>query len=101
MSTNNIVLEFVWDKGNSDKNYLKHNVTNKEAEDVFFDRNCKTFNDIVHSINETRYRIIGKTEQNRILLVIYTIRGNMIRVISARDTNKKEIKLYEKKANTT
>lgn len=94
------VLEFEWDKGNVHKN-IKHNVTQEETEEVFFDE-CKfIFKDKLHSQNEERFRILGKTKNNRLLFVVFTKRGKKIRIISARDINKKEVYLYEKKVNSS
>ncbi|MBI2590870.1 MAG: BrnT family toxin [Candidatus Blackburnbacteria bacterium] len=90
------VIAFAWDKGNIDKNFIKHEVTNEEAEEVFFDKKKVTFPDVLHSSAEERFRVVGKTEKGRILFVVFTKRGDKIRVISARDINKKEISLYEK-----
>lgn len=89
-------IVFEWDEGNSQKNELKHAVSQKEIEEVFFDEKKKTFPDIVHSGKEERFRIIGKTRNTRLLFVVFTIREQTIRVISARDINKKEEPLYEK-----
>lgn len=86
---------FEWDKGNIGKN-KKHTVEDEEAEEVFFDKNKKTFIDRVHSGQEERLRVVGKTRNNRLLFVVFTMRGKDIRVISARDVNKKEVYLYEK-----
>jgi len=90
-------LEFSWDKGNIGKN-LKHNVTDKEAEESFFDKRRKTFRDRLHSNGEERFRIVGKTKKGRLLFIAFTMRGKKVRIISARDINKKEVYLYEKKA---
>lgn len=91
-------IKFQWDKGNQDKNLIKHKVIRQECEEVFFDQNKKMFKDIIHSQNEERHIIIGKTKQKRLLLIVFTIRGRAIRVISARDLNRKETELYEKTA---
>jgi len=90
-------VEFVWDRANKFKNLEKHNVSTDEIEQVFFDEKKKTFLDIVHSGREIRYRLIGKTKNARLLFVVFTVRSNKIRVISARDLNQKEYKLYEKR----
>ena len=87
---------FEWNQGNIGKN-AKHNVDDKEAEEVFFDKNNRKFKDKLHSKGEERYRIIGKTEKGRLLFVVFTIRQNKVRIISARDINRKEQYLYEKK----
>ena len=89
---------FVWDEGNLNKNWKKHEVENQEAEEVFFDKDKKTFKDKLHSEKEERFRIIGKTKKNRLLFVVFTVRSKEIRIISARDINKKEVYLYEKNA---
>ena len=89
--------EFQWDKGNKGKNYLKHKVTDQECEEAFFDQNKKILKDLLHSNNEERYILFGQTKEKRILFIVFTVRSGKIRVISARDLNKKEKKLYEEK----
>lgn len=99
MKTIGDLVKFEWDKGNIDKN-KKHGVEDKEAEEVFFDERRFIFKDILHSKNEERLRIIGRTKKRRALFVAFTIRGNKIRIISARHINKKEVYLYEEKIKT-
>ncbi|TSC88056.1 MAG: hypothetical protein G01um10147_287 [Microgenomates group bacterium Gr01-1014_7] len=94
------VLEFEWDKGNTGKN-LKHNVEDKEAEETFLDEHRFIFKDKLHSQGEERFRIIGRTREGRLLFIVFTIRGEKVRIISARDINKKEVYLYEKKVSIT
>ena len=89
-------LEFQWDKGNIGKS-IKHKVKDKETEESFFDRNHKIFKDKLHSGGEERFRIVGKTKKGRLLFIVFTMRGKKIRIISARDINKKEVYLYEEK----
>lgn len=91
-----IIKKFQWDNGNKDKNWIKHKITNEECEEVFFDQNKKIFKDILHSVKEKRYILIGITKFKKLLLIVFTIRKNKIRIISARNLNKKEKKLYEK-----
>lgn len=93
-------FEFEWDKGNTDKN-LKHNVEDKEAEEVFLDENRYILKDKIHSEDEERFRILGKTQKSRLLFIVFTIRRKKIRIISARDINRKEVSLYEKKVDST
>ncbi len=91
--------EFEWDQGNIGKNKKKHKAEDQESEEVFFDENKVTFSDVLHSAeNEERFRIIGKTKKGRLLLIVFTKRDNKIRIISARDVNRKEVPLYEKAA---
>lgn len=87
---------FIWDKGNTNKNWLKHKVKNSECEEIFFDEKKIILRDVLHSKKEKRFIILGKTRKNRLLFVVFTKRDNKIRIISARGINKKEKKLYEK-----
>ncbi len=89
------VVGFEWDNGNKGKNLLKHQIKNEECEEVFFDQNKKILKDNIHSIKEERYILLGKTKKQKLIFLVFTIRKNQIRVISARDLNKKEYKLYE------
>ena len=89
------VIGFEWDNGNKGKNFLKHKIKDEESEEVFFDCNKKILKDKLHSGKEERYILIGKTKKRRLIFLVFTIRKNKIRVISARDLNKKEHKLYE------
>ena len=94
-------MEFEWDKGNIGKNLTKHNVSDREAEEIFLDFNKVRYPDPKHSNIEPRFILTGQTQQKRLLLVIYTIRKDSIRIISARDlNNRKESVLYEKAFNT-
>lgn len=89
--------KFDWVKGNREKNLKKHDVTDSECEEAFFDENKIQFKDVLHSGKEERFILLGKTKESRLLFVVYTLRDNKIRVVSARDVNKKERKLYEEK----
>ncbi len=91
-------VEFQWDDGNQDKNWIKHQVSITECEEVFFDDQKIKLKDILHSDKEDRFIILGMTKKDRILFIVYTIRKNKVRIISARDADKKEKKLYEKNA---
>lgn len=96
MKVDKRVLKFEWNEGNIGKN-KKHNVEDKEAEEVFFDGNKVTFPDIIHSTDdEERSRILGKTKKGRSLFIVFTKRDEKMRIISARDVNRKEVLLYEK-----
>ena len=89
-------IKFIWDKGNQDKNWFKHQVTAEEAEQALFDPNKKIHPDKIHSQKEVRFILLGKTKNNRLLFIIFTTRNTNVRIISARDINKKERPLYEK-----
>jgi len=88
---------FEWDEGNRDKNFIKHGVTTTEAEEIFFDPRKRAYPHPRHSLTESRKILVGKTKGERLLFIVYTIRNDKIRVISARDLNKdREVDLYEK-----
>ena len=89
---------FDWDKGNIDKNWRTHKVSNLEAEQVFFNRPLVVSDDEKHSSkSEHRYAALGKTEVGRNLFITFTIRVKLIRVISAREMSKRERKIYNEK----
>ncbi|HSX19062.1 MAG TPA: BrnT family toxin [Candidatus Saccharimonadales bacterium] len=89
------IVGFEWDKWNLDKNYIKHGITPKEAEEVFLDENVLLIEDIKHSGAEERSIAIGMTVGDSLLFVVFTVRSNKIRIISARIANKKERRQYE------
>lgn len=88
---------FVWDSGNKDKNWIKHGVTDKECEEVFTDQFLKIAVDPKHSSDEYRFSALGKTNKGRKLTLFFTLRFDLIRIISARDQSKKERRQYESK----
>ncbi len=81
---------FEWDQGNLE-HIKRHNVDYRECEDVFLNQPLIVFVDEKHSTTETRYKIFGVTTGGRKLALAITIRNNKIRVVMARDRNKKEI----------
>lgn len=85
-----------WDKGNIDKNWTKHQVSNFECEESFFNLPLILAEDTKHSQGENRYFALGQTNANRRLFIAFTIRNNNIRVISARDMSQKEERIYAK-----
>jgi uncharacterized DUF497 family protein len=91
------ITGFQWDEGNLLKNWEKHGVTHLEAEQVFFNEPLIVEDDVKHSQDEPRWYGLGSTDANRMLMVVFTIRSTEIRVISARDMNRKERRVYEKK----
>ena len=86
---------FQWDEGNLLKNWEKHRVSAVECEQVFFNKPVLAVPDEEHSGSEARFYILGRTDTGRGLFVVFTTRGNLIRVISARDMSRKERKIYE------
>ena len=89
--------EFDWDKWNADKIRKKHKVQFSEAEEVFLTPEFMVLPDPTHSISEKRYIALGKTRIGRLLFVVFTQRDKKIRIISARDMNKKERRYYDEK----
>jgi len=87
---------FEWDEGNLHKNWERRRVTAEEAEDVFFHEPLVVGGDVRHSKGEKRYYALGRTSVGRRLFVAFTIRGDLIRVISVRDMNRNEGKIYAK-----
>ncbi|MCZ7593196.1 MAG: BrnT family toxin [Kiritimatiellae bacterium] len=85
---------FDWDGGNRDKN-RKHGVHGWESEQLFFNKPLVILDDSKHSIAEQRYAAFGQTDGGRKLVIIYTMRNSLIRVISARDMDRKERQFYE------
>lgn len=85
-----------WNQNKAISNRLKHGVTFEEAKTVFNDPFYIDFYDPDHSSDEERYIIIGELQLRRLLLVSYTERENIIRLISARKATARERKVYEK-----
>jgi len=88
-------IQFQWDDGNREKNWIKHRVTSAECEEAFFDPHKRLLHPTLHGEGETRHVLIGYTMDKRLLCIVFTIRGHMVRVISARDARKRERGLYE------
>ncbi len=86
---------FDWDEANELKNWEKHSVKKTEAEQVFF--NMPLVVSETYATNDAnRYLALGKTNDSRLLTIIFTVRKNkLIRVISARDMSRKERKAYD------
>ena len=90
------ITGFDWDAGNERKNE-KHGVTIAEAEQVFFNEPLLLLHDQMHSQQEVRLHALGVTDDGRRLHISFTLRQShqLIRVISARDMNRKERAAYE------
>ncbi len=88
---------FEWDEGNSVKNWHLHRVTDGECEDIFFNLPLIVAADAKHSNREKRLYALGRTENSRWLFVAFTIREDLIRVVSARDMTRSEQRKYAEK----
>jgi uncharacterized DUF497 family protein len=89
-------MEFEWDEEKARANLTKHGVSFEEAKTVFDDPLFVDVYDLDHSNDEPRFIIMGESAQNRLLLVSYTERGDVIRVISSRQATTSERRAYEK-----
>lgn len=94
-------IGFEWDTGNFTKNQDKHKVSQAECEQVFFNLPILIMDDEKHSKNESRFYVLGQTDFERKIFLVFTIRKQYIRVISARDMNRKERAIYGHKKETT
>jgi uncharacterized DUF497 family protein len=88
---------FDWDDGNSRKSTDKHGISQAEAEQVFFNEPLLLMEDVKHSKYEARFHALGRTDEDRLLHISFTLRGEsrLVRVISARDMHRKEKNRYE------
>lgn len=86
---------FDWDEGNLEKNWERHRVPFWEAEEVFFNEPLVVKPDRRHSVSERRYLALGHTDSGRRLFISFTVRGSLVRVISARDMTRRELQTYE------
>jgi uncharacterized protein len=90
-----LLIGLEWDEGNFLKNWEKHHVSAAECEQVFFNRPLLTKEDADHSNSEARFFALGQTDSGRRLFVVFTVRSNLLRVISARDMSRKERKVFQ------
>lgn len=85
---------FEWDPGNAEKIGCRHGVAPQEAEQMFFNRPIIVAEDPGHSRSERRHFALGRTDDGRRLGIAFTIRGDRIRVISARPMSRRERRVY-------
>ncbi|MBI2346536.1 MAG: BrnT family toxin [Deltaproteobacteria bacterium] len=89
-------LRFDWDLWNIQKNEVKHGVSAVEAESCFYDAQHHIYEDRRHTTrNEPRYILYGRSAENRILMIGFTVRKARIRIITARQASRKERAIYE------
>lgn len=87
-------IGFEWDVGNLEKNWILHQVSRSECEQIFFNEPLIITDDEKHSQIEKRWYLLGQTDSKRLLFIVFTVRDKKIRVISARDMSKKERRNY-------
>jgi hypothetical protein len=88
-------LLFEWDPKKAQLNIKTHGVSFDEASTAFRDPFSQTIDDPLHSEDEDRFVLIGRSIQGRLLVIVHTDRGERIRIISARFATKKERLRYE------
>ena len=87
-------IGFEWDHRNQSKNWEKHRVSDGEPEEIFFNDLLVAGSDERHTKNERRYFALGITNAQRPIFLVFTIRENLIRVISAREMTKRELRRF-------
>ena len=90
---------FEWDSANEDKNRERHGVEPEECEEAFFNRPFIVVVDEKHSGREARFFALGTSAAGRRLFIVFTFRGQLIRVIAARDMSRKERAIHEKESS--
>ena len=88
-------LEVEWDAEKANYVWDEHRVTFEEAATVYLDPLAATAYDEAHSYDEDRWATIGRSNQDRLLVVVHTNRGSRIRLITAREPEPEEIRDYE------
>jgi uncharacterized protein len=86
---------FDWGEGNAPKVRARHHVETGECEQAFFGEPLLVSADVKHSQAEARWRALGITLGGRALYLVFTLRGSKIRVLAARNMNRKERRKYE------
>jgi len=88
-------VTFTWDSNKAAANLKKHGVDFREAATVFDDPLSTTFPDDDHSSSQRRFLTIGMSAHGRALVVSHSEVGDQIRLISARETTRRERRFYE------
>jgi len=86
-------VRFEWDRQKANSNLRKHGVDFADATMVFYDEQAITIRDDV--LEEGRFITLGTDALARVLVVVYTWRGDRIRIISARKATRRERHRYE------
>ena len=88
-------MKFEWDENKAKSNVVKHGITFSEAVTIFADPYLLFTEDSQHSQEEEREWAIGVAENGSLIVVVFTIRDETIRIISARKATRNERKQYE------
>ena len=92
---------FQWDEGNSEKTWMRHEVSQAECEQLFLNRPIVVTFDEEQSKLERRFVALGHADSGRQLTVVFTIRGSLLRVISGRPMSRRERGIYAKRTQTS
>ena len=90
-----MALNFEWHANKAKSNLEKHGTSFEEASTVFGDPRSLTIPDPLHSELENRFITVGSSHRGKLLVVVYTERGDNIRIISARAASRRERQSYE------
>lgn len=89
-------MSYQWDPQKAASNLEKHGVDFADAVGVFEDEWALTIKE-EYVEDEQRLVTMGMDFLGRVLVVVYTYRGDKIRLISARTATKRERRTYERK----
>ncbi len=87
-------LDFEWHPVKAAANQRKHGISFDEAKTIFGDKKNLVVPDREHSDDELRYLAIGRSDQGRLFSLIFTERGQKLRLISARIAERWERREY-------
>jgi uncharacterized DUF497 family protein len=90
----NCAMNFEWDEDKSERCFTERGFDFAYAAQVFFDSNRVVKADTRRSYGEERYQVMGMVEQ-RLFALVYTPRQGVMRIISARKANQREVHHYE------
>lgn len=91
-------MNFEWDENKSERCFQERGFDFAYAAQAFFDPDRAVWEDTRYVYGEDRYQLMGKIDQ-RLFVIVYTPRNNVIRIISARKANQREIRRYEDCSN--
>ncbi len=87
-------MEFEWDESKSESCLSERGFDFLYITQAFDDPEGHTVRDLRWDYGEDRFRLLAQIEK-RIFCVVYTLRGSVVRIISARKANHREVKEYE------
>ena len=93
-------LAFEWDNNKAKQNLKKHGVSFEEASTVYADPLARTILDPLHSGEVDRFVLLGGSRGRRLLVVVFTERGDKIRIISAPVAIRRERKDHEESSQS-